>query len=100
MYDGTVSSKPEIGHADISFNVYPNVIETSANIRITLNQSQNIKIDVFNVAGMKVAEIVNREMSEGVHSIPFNATILNNGLYLVKLTAGKDINVKKILINK
>ncbi len=100
MYDGTVSSKPEIEHTDISFNVYPNVIETSANIRITLNQNQNIKIDVFNLAGIKVAEIVNQEMSEGVHSIPFNATVLNNGLYFVKMCAGKNIDVKKILIDK
>lgn len=100
MYDGTTTSKPEIGHAGLSFKVYPNVIETSANIRITLNQNQNIKIDVFNLAGMKVAEIVNREMSEGVHSIPFNANLLSNGLYFVKMCAGNKIMLEKVLINK
>lgn len=100
FYDGLVSSTFEINNAVQAFSIHPNIIRTSAIIGFNLTQNQLVSVEVFNTTGMKVTDLINQHFSAGSHTVQFNANSFNNGLYIVKLTAGKDVNVKKILINK
>lgn len=100
FYDSLVSSTFEINNIVQAFSIHPNIIHNSANIGFNLTQNQHISIEVFNTTGMKVTDLINQNFSAGSHIIQFNVNSLNNGLYLIRLTAGKDVNVKKILINK
>ena len=99
-YNGVASSVFEMNNAGHSFSIYPNIIRTTAHIGFELTQNQQVSVEVFNTTGMKVADLINQQFSAGNHTIQLNANSFNNGLYFVKLTAGKDVSVKKMLINK
>ena len=65
---------------------YPNPFNPTTNIPFTLNRSANIKIDVYNLLGKKVATLAEGTFQAGHHVIPFLAEGLSSGVYFVKMT--------------
>ncbi len=82
------------------FHNYPNPFNPTTVINFSLPTSQNIKIEVFNVLGEKVSTLINKPMSAGIHKYEFNASKLNSGLYLYRLTAENFVQVKKMMLLK
>jgi hypothetical protein len=82
------------------FNIYPNPTKTNATIDFKTNINNNVKLEVFNVLGNKVDEIINNNLNIGNHSINYNTSKLSNGFYVFKLTIGNQFVSKKIIINK
>ncbi len=90
--------------APTEFNLaqnYPNPFNPSTNIEFTLPAKTNVTLDVFNLLGVKVASLVsNQTMDAGVHSITFNASEMNSGVYIYQLHAGADVMTKKMMFIK
>jgi hypothetical protein len=88
------------------FQNYPNPFNPSTKIEYTLPAESNVKISVFNILGEKVAELINTQMSAGVHTINFNAGSLASGIYIYRIEAriltgkGHFIDVKKMMLLK
>lgn len=59
-----------------------------------------MSITVFNALGQEVAELVNREFTVGNHSIEFNASNLNSGIYFYRLQSPKFSKTMKMLLIK
>jgi hypothetical protein len=60
---------------------------------------------IFDILGQEVMTLVNGNLSSGVHTLDFNASALNSGLYIYSIEAqGTDgINfsaVKKMMLTK
>ncbi len=64
-----------------------------------LNTSR-VTIDVFNILGQNVRELVNEEKSPGSYKIKFDGSKLSSGIYIYKLTAGSFSQVKKLILLK
>jgi|GEM_PF-5526029 len=64
---------------------YPNPFNPSTTIGFSLESAGNVKLEVFDVLGRKVATLLNREMSSGEHSARFDAGNLSSGIYLYRL---------------
>jgi len=79
---------------------YPNPFNPTTTIQFSLPESGNVKLTVYNILGEQVAELVNENKEAGVHTINFNASELNSGLYIYKLTAGNFSDVKKLMVVK
>ena len=79
---------------------YPNPFNPTTNIRFTLPESQNVKLDVYNMLGEKVATLLDRKMEAGFHSVNFDASQLSNGIYIYRLQAGNNVQVRKMLLMK
>jgi hypothetical protein len=79
---------------------YPNPFNPVTTIQFSIPQAGDIKLVVYNVLGEQVAELVNEYKEAGVYTINFNASELNSGLYIYKLTAGNFTNVKKLMLIK
>jgi plastocyanin len=78
---------------------YPQPFNPSTTIRFSLPTDGVVSLNVFNVAGARVATLVNGVQTAGEHQVTFNAASLPSGLYLYTLNyAGQTITNKMMLI--
>ncbi len=78
---------------------YPNPFNPATTIPYRLKQTGHVILEVFNIAGQKVAELVNQRQPAGQHSIRFDPKNLNSGIYFYRLRllpfSGKTIVFQK-----
>ena len=87
---------------------YPNPFNPVTTIRFTipeasLNPSQGgtlVKLTLYNILGQQVALLVNEVLESGVHTINFNASDLNSGMYIYKIEAGNFVQTRKMTLVK
>ena len=76
---------------------YPNPFNPSTTIKFVLPGREEVKIEVFNALGRKVAGLINNIMLSGYHEVEFNSQYLPSGIYVYKITAGQYQAMKKML---
>jgi len=74
-------------------------------ITYSIMNPENVKLEVFNIVGEKVATLVNQIQTAGVHSVVWNSKnengiSVNSGVYLLKIHAGSFSKVQKMLLLK
>jgi len=79
---------------------YPNPFNPTTTINYSLSHTSDVKIEIFNILGSKVATLDNTKKSAGTHTINFNASNLPSGVYLYRIQAGEYIDVKKMVLMK
>jgi parallel beta-helix repeat protein len=77
---------------------YPNPFNPITTIGFTIPKRQHILLEVFNVLGQPVTTLVNEYMEAGYHEVLFSGDELASGVYYYRISAGKFINVKKMLL--
>lgn len=85
---------------DLSQN-YPNPFNPSTNIRYDLPQTADVRLEVFNTIGAKVAVLANERKPAGSYTVRFDASHLASGMYFYRFLAdGKVIATQKMLLIK
>lgn len=80
---------------------YPNPFNPSTTIQYDLPKASNVKIEVYNVIGVRVATLVDDQKTAGSHTTQFDASSLASGMYLYRLLAdGALIATKKMMLIK
>ncbi|MBU4485447.1 MAG: T9SS type A sorting domain-containing protein, partial [Candidatus Delongbacteria bacterium] len=64
---------------------YPNPFNPATEIKFALQNDANVKLAVFNTKGETVANLKNEKMVKGHHTVNFDASALNSGVYFYKL---------------
>ncbi len=100
--EGIVAQIPE--HYSLEQN-YPNPFNPSTTIKFSLPVNSKVSLKIFNILGQQVAELLNTQLSSGVHNVSFNASSLSSGVYFYRLEAkGGDgaefMKVKKLMLLK
>ena len=110
-FDGTFeySSIVEVNvPAPVEFGLeqnYPNPFNPSTKISFRLKVDSKVNLTVFDVLGQEIASLVNGNLVAGGHSVNFDASSLNSGVYLYRIEAtGVDgsnfIDMKKMILTK
>lgn len=81
-------------------SVYPNPFNTSVNLEFELVRAGATHLQVFDVTGREMAELVNESLTPGVHNVKWNGTNVASGVYIARLAQGKNVATQKLLMIK
>ena len=80
---------------------YPNPFNPQTTIGFSLSAVSHVTLNIYNLLGQKITTLINNEHKvAGNYRIAFDAKELPSGIYLYKLTAGKNTEVKKMVLMK
>jgi len=82
---------------------YPNPFNSVTTIPFILNDNQEITIDIFNLNGKLIKQLLNGEIEAGSHTISWNSTDMENlhvssGVYYYRFKTKYQTIVKKMLL--
>ena len=80
--------------------VYPNPSSGKINVSIYLVKSENISLNVFDNQGNLVKAITTGNLIEGEQNIKIDLSHLPDGLYFIRLQAGKRVETVKVVLLK
>ena len=66
---------------------YPNPFNPSTKIDYQVPVDAKVILEVYNIAGQKVIELINQEQSAGFYTVDFGASKLASGVYIYRLAA-------------
>ncbi len=79
---------------------YPNPFNPSTRIIYQVAAPSEVKVEVFDMLGRKVATLVNERKEAGEYSVNFNAQGLSSGVYFYRLQTEKFVQTKKMMLVK
>jgi acetyl esterase/lipase len=86
------SLKPQGFQLDQNF---PNPFNPATTIRYQLPTASDVRLEVFDVLGRKVQNLVSSKQAAGNYSVSFNAAALASGVYFYKVQAGGFVETRK-----
>ncbi|MDP4197614.1 MAG: GxGYxYP family putative glycoside hydrolase [Bacteroidota bacterium] len=84
---------------------FPNPFNPVTMIRYNLNESSNVKLDVFDLLGRHVRSLVNAELQKGNYSVRWDGLDdmgqkVQSGIYFYRLSAGQMTETRKMVLLK
>jgi subtilisin family serine protease len=79
---------------------YPNPFNPSTTIRYELPGNSDVRLEVYDMLGRRVALLVNEARQAGTHQAVFDASALSSGVYIYRLQAGGLVQTRKMLLIK
>ncbi len=92
------SQNKPINKAEL-FN-YPNPFNSSTEIKFFLPHNGQVKLEIYNLIGERIATPLNDKLSAGEHSVLFRADNYSTGVYFCKLSYGKLNLISKMVCIK
>lgn len=83
--------------------IFPNPFKQETTIAYVLTEKTRVKIEVFNMAGAKIIQLINREETAGFREVIWNRKDVNgrnvvSGIYICKFEAGHFIQSKQMVV--
>jgi hypothetical protein len=85
---------------------YPNPFNPTTKIDYQVPVDAKVILEVYNIAGQKVVELVNQEQSAGYYSVNFGSSKLSSGVYIYRIVASDKAtgnnfsSIKKMMLLK
>jgi len=83
--------------------IFPNPFNPQTTIAFTLNRRQSVRVAVYTLAGRRVAIVADRVFAAGSHTTNWDGRdssgrSVPSGAYVVRLEAGSDVEMRKVLL--
>lgn len=82
------------------FQNYPNPFNPLTHISFELAQASQVKLEVFNLLGQKVAVLANARYNAGQHTLDWDASEHSSGIYFYRLEASGGSFTRKLMLLK
>lgn len=79
---------------------YPNPFNPSTKITVSIPESGNYTLRVYNVLGQEVATLLNDQISSGTYTFNFDASYLTSGIYFYNFSGNNFSQTKKMILIK
>jgi len=95
-----VTAVPETLATGTRMQVVPNPVSHNTRLKLDLQNSSRVELDIFNLSGVKVADVFSGIMSAGYHEIPVDnfTRHLPKGIYIVQFKTEKHLINQKLII--
>lgn len=86
---------------EIEIKNFPNPFNPETNINITLPETADATVDVYNSTGEKVVTLFAGKLNSGeTRAFKFDGATLPSGMYIINVTAGKHRKSHKVMLMK
>jgi hypothetical protein len=79
---------------------YPNPFNPETHISFKVEKESNVKITIYDMIGKEVTTLVDKKFGAGIHSVSWNASNLNSGVYLYRFETSYSSETKKLVLIK
>ncbi len=93
---GIIDFENEFGGDQLGKN-YPNPFSDQTNIPIYISTPGNVKIELFDINGSIIRELLNEVKEAGNHLIKLEGAPIHPGVYLVKMTTHKHTFIRELI---
>lgn len=87
-----------VGHPSVEMVISPNPSCTSTTLRFILHASLHTTIDLYSGTGILTRQLFNEMLPPGRHQLEIAVSSLPTGIYLIRLQAGTDSVIKKLVV--
>jgi N-acetylneuraminic acid mutarotase len=99
--DVTSVSERNKGSSPVEYSLsqnYPNPFNPTTSIQYSVPSTQYVSLMVYNVLGKEAALLVSDTKQPGTYAVTWDASGLSSGVYFYRLTAGKHVETKKMIL--
>lgn len=99
----TVQINPAVAELPENFTLhsnYPNPFNPVTTLNFDLPRAENVRIEVYDTNGRRVAILVDKFMEAGSWEVNFDASYLSSGVYIYKVSAGSEVAIDKMTLLK
>jgi len=79
---------------------YPNPFNPVTKIYYGVPQTSYVELAIYDLLGNEIVMLISDEKEAGYHSVNFDASIYNSGIYFYSLKAGNFVETKKMILLK
>jgi len=79
---------------------YPNPFNPVTQIKFSLPQAGQVQMQVYNLLGEQVAELINEKVEAGIYSFTFDGANLPSGQYFYRLVTDNKVITRKMVLIK
>ncbi len=73
--------KPKPDSFNEIFESHPNPFDNSTQIIFSIEETTNVRLYITNIYGIEILELVNNELSKGIHNVNIKGSALASGIY-------------------
>lgn len=101
MYPSSATGIEQIQNMVSGLGVFPNPATDQLTIRYNLNESSDVKIELYSIKGGLAASLINENQNAGLHNRTIQLpSILNSGVYFLKVCSnGEKVAQRLVTIN-
>jgi hypothetical protein len=96
----TAPSPPNVPYEFRLYQNYPNPFNAGTTFRYWIPVQAEVKLEVFSILGQRVATLVDSEQEQGEYFVRWQPQDVATGMYIYRLDAGSNVEVKKLLLIK
>jgi hypothetical protein len=89
--------EPLINNEELIINNYPNPVSEISNITYKISNIKYVTLTIFDIHGKEITRFVNETQPAGQYLVQYDASDLPAGLYFVRLQAGRESAVGKLV---
>lgn len=82
----------------ISVSGFPNPANDHVTLSCLIEKASPVKITLFDLSGKELATIVDKYLQAGISEMVFSTADLKNGAYFYKVSIGKQVITKKLMV--
>jgi hypothetical protein len=79
---------------------YPNPFNPVTNIQFSLPEPAHITLNIYNITGRLVEQLVNQHIPAGYHTVTWDASRYSSGIYIALMQAGDFVKAQKMVLMK
>jgi len=102
---GLGADQDEFSPQPIEINNYPNPFNPETTLNFSLKEAAEVNIDIFNIKGQRVKQLVSGQQRAAQHSVIWNGQDdegkpISSGIYLYRLTTENETLIRKMMLVK